>query len=152
MPRALKVFKTHIGFHDLIVAAPSMKAAAAAWDASPRLFAQGFAEQTQEPDAVKAALAQPGVVLRRPHGQAGAYKTQPDKPAAPKVTASQKQKAAKAEAERHRKEEKERRAREAAEKRAKQAAKNELADIEEEEARLRERRQALQKKFHLRSV
>src|SRR5690348_7625250 len=46
MPRALKVFKTHIGFHDLIVAAPSMKAAAAAWEASPRLFAQGFAEQT----------------------------------------------------------------------------------------------------------
>jgi colicin import membrane protein len=152
MPRALKVFKTHIGFHDLIVAAPSMKAAAAAWEASPRLFAQGFAEQTSEPDAVKAALAQPGTVLRRPHGQPGTYKAQPDKPAAPKVTASQKQKAAKAEQTRRRQEAEEKKAREAEEKRAKKAAENELADIEQEEARLRQRRQSLQKKFHLRGV
>jgi hypothetical protein len=152
MPRALKVFKTHIGFHDLIVAAPSMKAAAADWEASPRLFAQGFAEQTNEPDAVKAALAEPGVVLRRPHGQAGAYKAKADKPAAPKISTSKKQKNAKAEAARRRKEAKERKAKEAAEKRAKEAAEDELADIEQEEARLRERRQTLQKKFHLRSV
>ena len=152
MPRALKVFKTHIGFHDLIVAAPSMKAAAAAWEASPRLFAQGFAEQTNEPDAVKAALAQPGVVLRRPHGQDGAYKVVPDKPAAPKVTARQKQKAGKALEARRRKEAKEKKAKAAAEKRAKKAVQDELADIEQEEAELRQRRQALQKKFHLRSV
>jgi len=152
MPRALKVFKTHIGFHDLIVAAPSMKAAAAAWEASPRLFAQGFAEQTNEPDAVRAALAEPGVVLRRPHGQAGTYKAQPDKPAVPKVSANKKQKNSKAEAARRRKEEQERKAKDAAERQAKEAAKDELADIEQEEARLRQRRQALQKKFHLRSV
>jgi hypothetical protein len=151
MTRALKVFKTHIGFYDLIVAAPSMKAAAAAWEASPRLFAQGFAEQTNEPDAVKAALAQPGVVLRRPHGQAGAYKARADKPAAPKVPASKKQKSVRAEKARQRKEAQEK-AKEAAEKRAKEAAEDELADIEQEEARLRQRRQALQKKFHLRSV
>jgi len=152
MPRALKVFKTHIGFHDLIVAAPSMKAAATAWEASPRLFAQGFAEQTNEPDAVKAALAQPGLVLRRPHGQAGAYKAQPDKLAAPKASPRQKQKIAKAEAARQRADAKEKKAKAAAEKRAKEAAKDELADIEREEAELRQRRQALQKKFHLRSV
>jgi hypothetical protein len=152
MPRALKVFKTHIGFHDLVVAAPSMKAAAAAWDASPRLFAQGFAAPTSEPDAVKAALAQPGVVLRRPHGQAGAYKADPDKPAAPKITARQKQKHAKAEQARRHQEAKEKKAREVAEKQAQKAAEEELADIEREETKLRERRQSLQKKFRLRSV
>lgn len=152
MARALKVFKTHIGFHDLVVAAPSMKAAATAWDASPRLFAQGFAAQTNEADAVKAALAQPGVVLRRPHGQAGAYKTNPDKPSPPKVTTGQKQKAAQAEQERHRKEVQEKKAKAAAERRAKAEAKDELAEIEREEAKLRERRQGLQKKFRLRSV
>ncbi len=52
MPRPLKVFKTHIGFYDLVVAAPSMKAAAQAWDVHPHIFAQGFAAQTNEPDAV----------------------------------------------------------------------------------------------------
>ena len=97
MPRALKVFKTHIGFYDLIVAAPSMKAAVEAWEAHPRIFAQGFAAVTNEPDAVKAALAHPGVVLRRVHGQAGEYKAKADKPAVPKLTARQKQKAAHAE-------------------------------------------------------
>lgn len=152
MPRALKIFKTHIGFHDLIVAAPSMKAAAAAWEASPRLFTQGFAEQTHEPEAVKAALAEPGMVLRRPHGQAGSYKARPDKPAAPKLSAGQKQKAAKADRARRRKEAQEKKAQEAEQKRSKKAAKDELADIEQEEARLRQRRQTLQKKFHLRSV
>ena len=39
-----------------------------------------------------------------------------------------------------------------AERRAKAAAKDELADIQQEEAKLRERRHALQKQFHLRSV
>lgn len=156
MPRPLKVFKTHIGFYDLIVAAPSMKAAAEAWEAHPHIFAQGFAAPTKEPDAVKAALEQPGIVLRRPHGQPGPYKAQPDKPAAPKLTARQKQKSEEAER-RHqaarKKAEKEAARRKAeAEKRAKAAAEEELADIEREEAKLRERRQSLQKKFRLRSV
>ncbi len=156
MPRALKVFKTHIGFHDLIVAAPSMKAAAEAWETHPRIFAQGFAAVTNEPDAVKAALAHPGVVLRRVHGQAGEYKAKADKPAAPKLTARQKQKAAHAEkhhaAEKKKAEKIAARKKAEAEKRAKAAAEGELADIEREEARLRERRRALQKQFHLRSV
>jgi hypothetical protein len=150
MPRALKTFKTHIGFYDLVVAAPSMKAAAQAWDVHPHVFAQGFAALTNEPDAVKAALEHPGVVLRRPHGQSGPYKIQPDKPDTPKVTSRQKQKMAKAEKEREEKARK--KAQAAAERRARAAAKDELADIEQEEAKLRERRRALQKQFHLRSV
>jgi hypothetical protein len=152
MARTLKVFKTHIGFHDLIVAAPSMKAAATAWEASPRLFAQGFAAQTNEPDAVKAALAQRGTVLRRPHGQAGAYKANPDKPTAPKVTTRQKQKCAEVDQARRRTEAKEKKAKAAAEREVQKAAEKELADIERQEAELRERRQGLQKKFRLRSV
>jgi len=152
MPRALKTFKTHIGFYDLIVAAPSMKAAAQAWDVHPHIFAQGFAAATTEPDAVTAALEQPGVVLRRPHGQSGSYKAEPDKPAAPKVTARQKQKIAKAERTREREEKARKKAEAAVERRAKAAAKDELADIEQEEAKLRERRRTLQKQFRLRSV
>jgi colicin import membrane protein len=152
MPRALKVFKTHMGFHDLIVAAPSMKAAAEAWEAHPRLFSQGFAAVTNEPEAVRAALEQPGVVLRRPHGQSGPYKVQPDKPTAPKVTAREKHKIADAEKSRARKDQEEKKAKAAAERRAKAAAEDELADIEREEAELRERRRALRKQFHLRSV
>lgn len=72
--RRLKVFQTHIGFHDLVVAAPSMKAAAQAWGSSPRIFARGFAQIAQDADAVVSALAHPGTVLRRHHGQAGQYK------------------------------------------------------------------------------
>ena len=107
---------------------------------------------TNEPEAVRAALEQPGVVLRRPHGQSGPYKVQPDKPAAPKVTVRQKDKIADAEKARARKEREEKKAKAAAERRAKAAAEDELADIEREEAELRERRQALRKRFHLRSV
>ena len=156
MPRALKVFKTHLGFYDLIVAAPSMKAAAEAWQVHPRIFTQGFAAQTNEPDAVKAALEHPGMVLRRPHGQTGEYKAQADRPAPPKLTAGEKRKAAKAA--RHHQAEKKKAAKDAArkkaeaDKRAKAAAEDELAEIEREEAKLRERRRALQKQFHLRSI
>jgi hypothetical protein len=152
MPRRLKVFQTHIGFYDLIVAAPSMKAAAEAWHASPRQFAQGFAAVTKDAEAVEAALAAPGQVLKRPHGKHTPWKAEPDAPAAPRLTASQKTKAAAADKARkhHQEEEKKRRA--AAEKRAKEEAKDELAEIERTEAGLRARRQALRKKFHLRAV
>ena len=152
MPRALKVFKTHIGFYDLVVAAPSMKAAAEAWHASPRLFAQGFAQVTKEADAVQAALAEPGVVLKRPHGRHTPYKAEPDAPAAPKLRGRQKQKAAAAEKARKQKEAAEKRARAAAQKRAKEEARDELVEIEREEAALRQRRQALRRKFKLHAV
>jgi colicin import membrane protein len=73
MARRLKVFRTHLGFYDMIVAAPSQKAAARAWGANPNLFAQGFAEVTADPQLVKAALAKPGIVLRRQFGSSGEF-------------------------------------------------------------------------------
>jgi colicin import membrane protein len=152
MPRPLKVFKTHIGFYDLVVAAPSMKAAAAAWHASPRLFAQGFAAVTQEPETVRAALAEPGLVLKKPHGKPAPWKAEPDAPAAPRLTARQKDKAAASDKARKRKEAQEKRARAAAAKRAKAQAKDELAEIEKEEAALRQRRQSLRRKFSLHAM
>ena len=68
MARKLKVFTTSAGFFDLAVSAPSMKAALEAWGAGANLFHQGFAHQTDDPTIVKAAMARPGVVLRRPVG------------------------------------------------------------------------------------
>ena len=68
MPRQLKVYKTSIGFFDLAVAAPSMKAAAEAWGSDPDIFRRGFAEETDDPKIVEATMAAPGVVLRRPVG------------------------------------------------------------------------------------
>jgi hypothetical protein len=70
----LKVFRTHIGFDDLIIAAPSRKAALEAWGASAHLFSQGFAAETNEPALVKAALARPGMVLRRQFGSRAEFK------------------------------------------------------------------------------
>src|SRR6185312_8207523 len=49
MPRKLRVFRTPIGFHDAYVAAPSRKAALAAWGAEANLFARGTAEQVSDP-------------------------------------------------------------------------------------------------------
>src|SRR5262245_11424951 len=69
MARKLKVYRTTAGgFFELAVAAPSMKAAAEAWGADPDVFKRGFAEETDDPKAVEAAMAAPGTVLRRPVG------------------------------------------------------------------------------------
>ena len=70
MPRAarLKVFRTPIGFHDAYVAAPSQKAALAAWGADRNLFAQGAAELVTDPALTKEPLARPGEVIRRLRG------------------------------------------------------------------------------------
>lgn len=64
MPRPLKVFRTAIGFHDAYVAAPTMKAALAAWGAERNLFASGRAELVTDPKLTKAALADPGSVIK----------------------------------------------------------------------------------------
>jgi len=66
--RKLKAFTTSAGFFDLAVSAPSMKAALEAWGAGANLFHQGFARQTGDPAIVKATMARPGIVLRRPVG------------------------------------------------------------------------------------
>ena len=64
----LKVFRTPIGFHDAYVAAPSQKAALEAWGAESNLFAQGIAEKVDDEKLVKAALDQPGKVIRVARG------------------------------------------------------------------------------------
>jgi colicin import membrane protein len=74
MVRKLKTYQTSIGFFDLAVAAPSMKAALEIWGADSNLFHQGFAKETDDPDVVAATVQHPGVVLRRPVGTDGAFK------------------------------------------------------------------------------
>jgi hypothetical protein len=71
--RQLKTYQTSLGFYDQAVAAPSMKAALAAWGASSNLFHQGVAKETDDPDVVAATMAKPGVVLRRPVGSNKAF-------------------------------------------------------------------------------
>ena len=68
MPRQLKVFRTSTGFHDAYVAAPSRKAALAAWGADADLFARGVAEQVTDPKLMSAPLERPGEVIRLSRG------------------------------------------------------------------------------------
>lgn len=68
MARKLKTYTTSAGFFDLAVAAPSMKAALAAWGSKNNLFHHGFAKISEDPKIVAATMAHPGVVLRRPVG------------------------------------------------------------------------------------
>jgi colicin import membrane protein len=73
MARKLKTYTTSAGFFDLAVAAPSMKAALAAWGSKNNLFQHGFAKVSDDPKIVAATMAHPGVVLRRPVGSNGAF-------------------------------------------------------------------------------
>src|SRR5579862_7453881 len=73
MPRKLKTYETSVGFYDLAIAAPSMKAALEAWGAGSNLFHQGFAKETDDPDVVAATMSRPGVVLKRPAGSNGPF-------------------------------------------------------------------------------
>jgi hypothetical protein len=68
MARKLKTYVTSVGFFDLAIAAPSMKAALEAWGSNTNLFHQGFAREINEASVVEATLAKPGVVLRRAVG------------------------------------------------------------------------------------
>jgi colicin import membrane protein len=68
MAKKLKTYLTSLGFFDQAVAAPSMKAALEAWGSKSNLFHQGFAREADDPAIVKAAMAKPGVVLKRPIG------------------------------------------------------------------------------------
>src|SRR4051812_48074180 len=45
MARKLKTYQTSLGFFDLAIAAPSMKAALEAWGAGSNLFHQGIAKE-----------------------------------------------------------------------------------------------------------
>ncbi|WFU38118.1 cell envelope biogenesis protein TolA [Bradyrhizobium sp. CB82] len=80
MARKLKTFETSLGFYDLAIAAPSMKAALSAWGADSNLFHQGVAKESDDPDVVAATMAKPGVVLRRPVGSQGPFREHADLP------------------------------------------------------------------------
>jgi colicin import membrane protein len=62
----LKVFATRIGIRDWVVAAPSQKAALAAWDVRDNLFASGAAWVVDSPDAIAVAMKTPGVPAPAP--------------------------------------------------------------------------------------
>lgn len=72
MPRKLKVFRTTTGFHDAYVAAPSQKAALAAWGADANLFARGVAEQVTDRKLMAAPLERPGEVIKVSRGDLSA--------------------------------------------------------------------------------
>lgn len=86
MAKKLKVYQTSIGFFDLAVAAPSMKAAAQAWGSDPDIFKRGFAKQTEDPKVMEAAKATPGVVLRRPVGSREKFTEKAALPRAPEAS------------------------------------------------------------------
>lgn len=83
----LKTYVADAGFYEIAVAAPSMKAALAAWGMTHNAFHQGFARQSDDAAIIAAATAAPGTVLRRPLGTKGTFKQSPDVPTAPKVKA-----------------------------------------------------------------
>ena len=64
MARKLKTYQTSLGFFDLAVAAPSMKAALEAWGADSNLFHQGAAKESEDSDVIAATMAAPGIVLK----------------------------------------------------------------------------------------
>jgi hypothetical protein len=80
MPRKLKIYQTSLGFFDLAIAAPSMKAALDAWGADSNLFHQGAAKESEDPAVVAATMAAPGVVLKRPVGSSGPFKEHAELP------------------------------------------------------------------------
>jgi len=73
MARTLKTYVTNLGFFELAIAAPSMKAALEAWGMSHNAFAHGFAKQSDDAAIIAATLAHPGVVLKRAVGSSGAF-------------------------------------------------------------------------------
>jgi hypothetical protein len=73
MAMKLKTYQTSLGFFDLAIAAPSMKAALEACGADSNLFHQGAAKESDDPDVIAAAMAKPGVVLRRAVGSDGPF-------------------------------------------------------------------------------
>jgi flagellar biosynthesis GTPase FlhF len=62
-----------MGFFDLAIAAPSMKAALEAWGSNSSLFHQGFAKEAADPRVIAATMKNPGVVLKRPVGSNKAF-------------------------------------------------------------------------------
>ena len=80
MPRKLKTYQTSLGFFDLAIAAPSMKAALQAWGADRNLFHDSVAKVSDDADVIAATMAVPGVVLKRPVGSSGPFKEHAELP------------------------------------------------------------------------
>ena len=80
MARKLKTYQTSLGFFDLAIAAPSMKAALQAWGSNSNLFHQGVAKAINDPEVVAATMAKPGVIFRRPVGSDGPFRQHADLP------------------------------------------------------------------------
>jgi colicin import membrane protein len=74
MPRKLQTYQASVGFFDLAIAAPSMKAALEAWGSKSNLFHQGVAKESSDPEVIAAVMSKPGVILRRPVGSNGLFK------------------------------------------------------------------------------
>jgi hypothetical protein len=66
LPPRIKVFQTHIGFDDWVVATSSQRAALEAWDISRNLFAAGEAFVTDDADAIALALKHLGKPVALP--------------------------------------------------------------------------------------
>ena len=64
-----------------------MKAALEAWGSKQNLFHQGFAKETDDSEVVAAAMAKPGIVLRRPVGSNVAFREHADLPSAASLDA-----------------------------------------------------------------
>jgi hypothetical protein len=79
----LKVFQASLGFYDTVVAVPSQAAALRAWGTHQNLFEDGVARTAEDREAVEAALAQPGVVLRRALGTNDPFGLDPGTPKIP---------------------------------------------------------------------
>ncbi|HLH87011.1 MAG TPA: cell envelope biogenesis protein TolA [Xanthobacteraceae bacterium] len=80
MSRKLKAYEASVGFFDLAVAAPSMKAALQAWGAERNLFHEGVARESKDPDVIATTMANPGVVLKRPVGSAARFREHAELP------------------------------------------------------------------------
>jgi hypothetical protein len=79
MAHALKVYFARLGFYESVVAAPNQGAALKAWGVHQDLFAAGEADEADGADA-RAALAHPGVPLKRAIGSRGDFSLDPDPP------------------------------------------------------------------------
>jgi hypothetical protein len=85
MARTLKTFLAHLGFYDTIVAVPSRAAALRAWGSRQDLFRDGLAKPSEDKAAIAAAIAKPGVVLRRPAGSNAPFSENPGLPVVPRA-------------------------------------------------------------------
>ena len=79
----LKVFAAPFGFHDSVVAASSQAKALEAWGIRQNLFAEGRATVSEDAEAIAAALAHPGVPLRRAVGSNEPFSLEPGLPDVP---------------------------------------------------------------------